>query len=249
MVLPLLGLVATGLFSVVACVAGLHLLVMAWRSRRAPELWMGLSLTLMLVGNALVVAALEGLPPGPAARSLALWGEAGLALGFVCDVLFNRRVFRPDTWWATGIVLIVSVGLVGAVVVEGLWLRAEPPSAALVAARVGLRELSYGWATAEALRYFGLMRRRTRYGLADPVVTNRFFLWGISSSLGMVVIACFGVATLLGFRGEVADLLMFVGSLLGLPAASLVWLTFFAPASYRRFLRRHSATDRGAASP
>ena len=35
------------------------------------------------------------------------------------------------------------------------------------------------WGAVESLRYYALMRRRLRLGLADPLVTNRFLLWGL----------------------------------------------------------------------
>jgi hypothetical protein len=36
----------------------------------------------------------------------------------------------------------------------------------------------------EALRYWSMLRRRMRLGLADAVVANRFFLWGIAAAAG-----------------------------------------------------------------
>ena len=37
---------------------------------------------------------------------------------------------------------------------------------------------TFAWTSSEALRYYGLMRRRFALGLADAVVVNRFLIWG-----------------------------------------------------------------------
>src|SRR5690606_3537968 len=37
------------------------------------------------------------------------------------------------------------------------------------------------WTMVESYRYYGLLRRRLALGLSDPLLTNRFFLWGIPS--------------------------------------------------------------------
>ena len=54
---------------------------------------------------------------------------------------------------------------------------------------------SYLWVFLESFRYFALLRRRRRLGLADPVITNRFLLFAIWTG-GVVAITLLGVAAL-----------------------------------------------------
>ena len=50
----------------------------------------------------------------------------------------------------------------------------------------GSERVSSLWGAAESLRYFSMMRRRAKLGLADPLVTNRFLLWGLGIGAAMV---------------------------------------------------------------
>jgi hypothetical protein len=93
------------------------------------------------------------------------------------------------------------------------------------------------WGSIEALRYWRMMRRRGRLGLADPVVTNRFFMWGVGAGAA-------GVGTAVGVTAQ-----MLVGrppleipwvtlssSMHGLVAAVALSLAFLPTPAYRRFL-------------
>ncbi|MBW2233629.1 MAG: hypothetical protein JRH17_24890, partial [Deltaproteobacteria bacterium] len=86
------------------------------------------------------------------------------------------------------------------------------------------------WSGYEAFRFHGLMQKRLQLGLADPLVTNRFLLWGIAqvaalTGLSMRVLDAHGVLT------EVAAVMMPAA---GLGAAIAYWITFFPPEAYRR---------------
>ena len=97
-------------------------------------------------------------------------------------------------------------------------------------------------AGAEALLYWRKMRRRLRLGLADPVVTNRFFLWGLGAGAA-------GVGSAVGIGAQLATGLTpleipwvtLSSSLHGLTAAIAMWLAFLPTDGYRRFLRQQEA--------
>ena len=42
-----------------------------------------------------------------------------------------------------------------------------------------LAQALYLWTSVESLTWWRRMHRRVALGLADPVVANRFFLWGV----------------------------------------------------------------------
>jgi len=49
------------------------------------------------------------------------------------------------------------------------------------------------WAGFESIRYYKMQSRRLLLGLADPIVTDRFRLWGLSM-LAAGAITVFGIA-------------------------------------------------------
>lgn len=190
------------------------------------------------------------LPDGRGAHAMA-GGKLAAQLGVACQALFTWRVFRREERWARTFFLGVLLGLatisagyalaggLGDFAYSGPWFWLE--SAA--------QTLATGWGAVEALRYHALMRRRVRVGLADPVVANRFLLWGIAIGAGVVAIGvgplihAIGVASLwtpplIGLAGSVAVV-----------SAVAYWLTFFPPEAYRRFVMRRAVAKQEAADP
>jgi hypothetical protein len=97
---------------------------------------------------------------------------------------------------------------------------------------------TFGWVSLEGLRYYTLMRKRRALGLADPVVTNRFFVWGAGEGVSSLVVLALLVAIL--SRGELSPTDPFVAAfvtLAGLVNAFVWWLTFTPPAAYLRWVR------------
>ncbi len=98
-----------------------------------------------------------------------------------------------------------------------------------------------GWAAGEALLEYRRARRRTRLGLSDPLVTNRFLLWGLAALSECLIY----VAVMSGIlRGVPSDFLngttAFVVSALGMSAAITILLAFLPPRAYRRWVEsRH----------
>ncbi len=92
------------------------------------------------------------------------------------------------------------------------------------------------WAASESLRYYGLMKRREALALAEPLVTNRFLLWGIGALAGATATVFSGTMIALG---AAADSQLLIGlrlttALCGATSAIAIWLAFFPPAAYRR---------------
>lgn len=230
-----------GAFFVSSLAIGLRLVWLAHRNRGLPELLIGLGiLGIGPAGFALTVFAMlfgEGRP----ALTVAVLAASQLAIagGAVSAYLFNWTVFRPDAAWARALVAAAAAVFAiaffarlatgGYVLPMRLDLWTQLSSFNVIACLL--------WGSAESLRYHGLMRRRARLGLADPVLTNRFLLWGLG-------IGSAGVGSLVGnvvmmVRGTVMqelDGLTLSNSLFGLASAVLMWIAFLPPASYRRWL-------------
>ncbi len=94
--------------------------------------------------------------------------------------------------------------------------------------------LVYGWACAEALLYYRNARRRVAHGLADPVLTNKFALWGTYAGCygGVQILFLLALASPDGFTNlgavDIALTLIGIGSL---------WLAFFPHRLYLAWLR------------
>jgi hypothetical protein len=92
----------------------------------------------------------------------------------------------------------------------------------------------------EALLYYAGARKRAALGLADPVVANKFALWGIySGSYGIVQLQfIIALASPDGYTG--LGELDIVLTLIGVAA---LWIAFFPPRFYQAWLRRPSSTE------
>lgn len=240
----MLRLLGFGAFGLASLVVGLRLLLLARRTRQLPELAMAISfLCAGVLGYGLAQAAtnLALLPEGSAAVAYAL-GRAFGVVGASALLVFTARVFHPGEGWArAGTALVIAVmgaDLVGRGAVHGYGTPVtEGPFYWL---GVATRIVVYGWASAESLRYWRLMRRRLRLGLAEPLVTRRFLLWGIGAGAAAGMVVVLTVARSLTGRPGVA---IELSSLLGLVSAAAIAWAFFPPAASRRRAAARSAAQ------
>jgi hypothetical protein len=239
--LDVFALLSVGLFSVSSLAVAVHLLVLARRSGASPELLLGSSFMLTLVGNATVTLVL-GRDIGGGELRTHIVQAAGLSvnLGFILAAVFIARVYRRHSTWARVAVWAVSAALLGSQAFT--WVMMDPARDYLGVywLKFALREFVFIWGAVEAFVYYRLMQKRVRHGIADPVVANRFLLWGVASSLGAFMVATFQIGGAMGYGAGIASTLLSVGAWVGSPAALLFWLTFFAPQAYRRWVERHS---------
>ncbi len=236
----LFGLLSLAALSVVAVAAAVHLALLWRRTRKLPELFLALSIFFTIVGNGIVVAVGSDLIDVAYRVATVQLGAMTLNVGFTFAVIFNAYVYRRDAAWAWSLATILSVGLFAAQAwAWGLGIESDEHGP-LFSIKFAFREICYGWGAVEALLYYRLMRRRVRHGLGEPVVANRFLLWGVASVLAIITLAGFQMVRWLGFESPLGAACLIVGSWAGAPSAALFWLTFFPPRSYREFLDRDS---------
>lgn len=225
---------------IVMSLLSLRLFRLAWRTRRLPELLVGIYFLLVPFAISLSIRVHRFDAADAAAvraASNALFTSGGVAL-----LVFVWCVFRPDSRWAWWL----AFG--GSAAVVATWALGIPFG--LYEASTSMFLLmpvyaSYLWVFFESLRYFLLLRRRQRLGLADPVVMNRFLLFAIWT--GGV-----GVITLMGVTGSFVQLMsgtfhdggalgdplvLGITRVLAVPIAVSIFLTFLAPARYHAWLR------------
>ncbi len=242
-----------GSFFVVSLVIGVRLLLLARRTGEIPELLIGLAvLGTGPLGYGLSMLALAASGQSTiTSATLQGSGFVAIFIGSAAQCLFVWYVFRRQAIWARPLVYTAIVLLAAAYAADiletglmnrgydGTWFRTG----------MALRLLVMVWNSSESLLYWRRLRRRLRLGLADPVVTNRFLLWGVSSAaafLGSCLIFVF--VTVTGTNPNQVPSLSLIVSLHGLVAAIAMWFAFQPPASYVRWIkgRAHPGADAAA---
>lgn len=234
----LLGAVSVAVFTLTILIVGVRLLLLARRTRKPPELWLGLAMSLPVVGNVLVVVGLDLGVPDPLGWRLAAVGSLIINLGFSAIAAFNRKVYRPEARWAAWLVVTIAAAAV-AMPIASVFLPHPGGKSLMYWPEFALRAGCYVWGAGEAFRYFRLMQRRVRFGLSDPLVANRFLLWGLACGFGLVMLIGLTVGRVPA-SGGVRPVIEGVGAAFGLPAAVSMWLAFFAPRGYRRYFGRET---------
>jgi hypothetical protein len=157
-------------------------------------------------------------------------------------ILFVRTVFRPHERWAKALAGVMFVCLWGGQLgwELGNGYRSAGPGNAFWFLRYAVIWSYPVWTMVESYRYYALMRRRLAIGLADPLLANRFFLWG-TGALGT------GLATWISSlpflwvgRPELllawTPTVQIVVASVGVATVLAYLLTFLPPAFYRRWL-------------
>ena len=245
-----MGVVLVGLVSVALAGLGVRLLRLPRTSGETPERWLGGAFASAGASAWLLPLAASGLLDPELSRRLALAAQAGMTAAIACFVLFAWRVFRPGSRGARALacaLLAVNALAAAAVVAGGTPVPVGPVGLVVVLARAS----ALLWLFAESTLHAVRMRRRLHLGLADPIVANRFLLWSIwTGALALIPLFVLAMRALGGLEpavpgaplpGAVRAVLAVLGSG-GAAAAVAVWLAFFPPAAYRRWLVARAAT-------
>jgi hypothetical protein len=228
-------------FLIASLAVGIRLVVLYTRTRRPPELLIGIGILgvgPLGMGGLLVAAALDA---AGSAAAPATAGTAVLAIivGLVAAGLFNWRVYRPDSTGArfavglTALAAGIGFGLEVGVTAFADPLHPGPGVKVVTLCNAG----TLLWGSAESLLYWRLMRRRLALGLAEPLVTNRFLLYGVgigSAGVGSVISVVAQEA--LGKGMAELPVLMLSNSLFGLVAAACMGVAFLPPPFWRRWI-------------
>jgi hypothetical protein len=231
---------------------GVRLLRLAQRTRELPELFLAVHFLLCctlgyaLQGGGHALGLSPAAPRGLVATLLVL-GHGASAIGVAAILCFNYRVFRRGTilgrallGCGLGALLFGFAGYVASGgPADGLprgfwfwWLYAAYTAASI-------------WTLVEPLLFFVVLRRRSRLGLADRVLVDRFLLWGLGSVARFAMLVIGGGAMLL-MGGSARALAAVAGptfvaaSVAGLFVAGAYWLAFFPPAAYRRAVQERA---------
>jgi hypothetical protein len=240
-------LVGYGWFILTCLVVGARVLRLALRTRQLPEWAMGIVLFVSGgLGYSLLFIRSLAFLPGELKELTFAAGLVALSVGSAALYLFTWRVFRPDSVWA----LLVFAGalflMISSYVIE-LLTTGFGGERSLLWYSVGTvtRAIPYGWVAVESLHHHARLRRSLRFGLADPMVVDRFRLWGLGAAAIFANFALVYVSGLIGDPTSHPPALVALLACLGIPAAIAMALAFHPPAFYRRrFTRQHPAPTR-----
>lgn len=234
---------------VAACAAVAVRLTLAGVRRKAfPELALGLGFLFSgCLGFLLMIAPMLVPEMGADARATtAITGHAIANIGFLGLYAFNTVVFapgRPLAVAASGVgCLVLAVAVVGGAVAGAGTLQQldSPWYWCNFAGHAG----AFLWSAVAGLQEHAQARRRLALGLADPVVTNRFLLWGLFGVCATTLLVVGMLGTWLAeVPGQPPLPLALLVSGLGIGAATCMWLAFFPPQAYLRRLRASAPTS------
>jgi hypothetical protein len=238
--------VSTLAFIVVGSFVGLRILLRARRTRGFPEIMLGAGL-FSFAGVAqpcLLLSAALGSNGEQSAIAIVLVLASNLATAFtaIALLLFSWRTFRPEAPWGAVIVAAGSatalLGCVGTsfVTLTGDIVAAPAEAGRWIAASSISYAIAFGWTGIESIAYWIKLRRRARIGLVDPVLSNRFALWGVGCAIAFGIDVVLGVLALSGtdFLREAAPRLLISTS--GMVNAIVWFLSFTPPESYARWI-------------
>ena len=264
MVLPegplavLLGISQT-LYVLIVLTLGIRLALLASRTRKLPEALLCVhfllccSLGYLLLGIGIPAAYQPGFLPTWAIAPLIAAGHLTSSVGVWTGVAFNWLVFRREAVWARYLVwlsaIALATGYLGAGLsggftrgtLEGVWIWLL----------YGTYTVAAAWVMVEPLRHYAIMRKRLRLGLAEPLVANRFLLWGSGSVCRFVMLVTGATPTLLvhyippEIWPTVVSMTLISVAVAGLGVSVCYWLVFFPTRAYARLITRSNATVGG----
>jgi hypothetical protein len=230
--------VGQALTSTFYLVIGVRMFMLSSQTKQTPErllsglfLFSGLSYLGYALAAALQIEALWT-PLNFTAR--VLYAPAPIFLA-----IFTRQVFRPSGVWATGIVwatAALAVTSIAGSAYTGDW-EAFSLSSPWFWCEWTSYTLPFGWAGIEAFAQYLRARRRMQHGLCDPMVCNRFLLWGLYGALSLVVSLLILPMYLHYERhGQFATLWDGLSSAAETLSIAMIWCVFFPPLFYRRWI-------------
>jgi len=183
--------------------------------------------------------------------------DAGNWLGVACRACiiihnifllsFTRLVFRPHSRMVRGGIVAAALLMLSGLAIgtaQGDWLGYRSDRI-WIWLETGPQLLAYAWTWLESGLHYARMRRRLAHGLADPLVTNRLLLWALYGAAmlgaGVFYLISIGVASFSGDYPFALDLAMICCTS---ASCGAIWLAFYPPRAYRRWL---ASASEGAA--
>jgi hypothetical protein len=220
-------------------IVGADLLRRAAKTRGLPELILGLAF--IFNGLSYFFADLPFATNSDALlNALSYTGRLYAGCCALTIAVFAWRVFRAKAAWAKWLVGTDAVLLLLGVTIsalEGDWEGVYP----LTYTGFWFEWLGgiapFVWLAVESLRAYSKAHRRVRIGLGNPIVCNRYLLIGLYGALATITYPIF-LWMYIGYErhGTWSDSLgVFIG-IVEIASLAALWISFSAPAFYRRWM-------------
>ena len=229
-----------GVLAGLACfIAGARLIRLSWRSQKSPELLLGLSL--LLWGLAYVCWQIPIVTADqPLTRPLFFASRFFTDAATIVFANFIWIEFRNQARWAKTLVFAIAIGvlagLAGSIAV-GDWEGIQPLRNHWWWVDWAAGIVAMSWVGVEGFIHYLHARQRMRLGLCDPLVCNRYLLWGITGIFWTVV---WGMLPLECIEFETRNIWPIVfdraSSTLDITGVALVLLICFPPRIYQRWV-------------
>jgi hypothetical protein len=228
---------------IILCAVGTRLLRLASRTAGRHERLLGIHLVLSGSSYFLYTIPLMG-DMGSLYLPLTFAGRVAFASSIYFLLEFTRSVFRSNDarsgWLLYALMLGLVVG-VGVSAIQGDWEGYAVHSPWFWCEWLGYT-LAAVWVGAEGILAFQNARKRVRLDLCDPVVANRYLLWGL---FGIFQFVSSLVIVPMYANYEANQVFTFAtDAMLGtfeILAAVMTWLAFFAPAFYCKWIAGESS--------
>jgi hypothetical protein len=257
-----IGGLVTAINLALALFVGVRLLRLGARTR-GPESWLGVYFVSAAFFGAICSIATFTSWADPRLALPDAAHRAGLALyllfaslGMTGIALFTQRVFRPRSRAARGCVAalagVMALGFAGVAAIGRFEVQVVPSWPYWIS--VVARWTPMAWMAAESIAYWKTLDKRRRVGLADPLLVNRFLLWGAwagticllqlsDPAARLWYVAATGSADAWNAeRGlPIIQTIVALTSVLGAIAAAVLVLAFFPTPRYRRWIAARAA--------
>ncbi|MFV1979077.1 MAG: hypothetical protein ACC649_06965, partial [Myxococcota bacterium] len=224
---------------IVSFIVGVRLIRLSWRSQKSPEFLLGMAL--LLWGLAYACWQIPCATANqPLTRPLFFAGRVFTCAATIFFASFIWIVFRSQARWAKTLVFAIAIGVFAGVAgsfavgdSEGVRPLSNPWWWADWAAAF----VTMNWVSVEGFIHYLNARQRVRLGLCDPLVCNRYLLWGIT---GIVWTVFYGMVVFQHIEFETREVWSIAmdraNSVADISGVALVWLICFPPHFYRRWI-------------
>jgi hypothetical protein len=222
-------------------VVGIRLYRRSLQTRDAPERL--ISAALLLWGLAYVCWQLPlAISDESLFRPLYITGRFLTDAGTVAQLLFIRLVFRPDSRFATALVAGVSAGLVLGIAGSGWmgdWEAIYPLRNPWWWLEWASITVSVAWIGVEGFHNYRRAKLRSQFGLCDAMTGNRFLLWGLTGAFWMAYELAYPIQQIeFDATGSFSASMDAIVSFVEMIPVVCIWLIFFPPTSYQRWITR-----------
>jgi hypothetical protein len=223
----------------VSFIAGVRLIHLSFRSQKSPDFLIGM--TLFFWGLAYFCWQIPAATANqPLIQPLYFVGRIFTCAATICFANFIRITFRSQAHWAKVLVSAITIGVIAGVagsIAVGDWEGIRPLSNPWWWADWSAALVTMSWVGVEGFIGYLNMWQRRRLGLCDPLVCNRYLLWG---GTGVIWAVFYGMVAFQTIEFETQEIWSiatdYANSAADITGVALVWLIFFPPRFYQRWI-------------